>query len=208
MNVITAVLMWTLLILIRIPMILLGLVVVAVALPFAKVHPDPTDPLRVAKLKWSDWQLVRLPVWAWPWDNMRDGAMGDTRGRYWYAQAPGFLITPYLKQYWWLAVRNPCNNFSRFMRPNTVDVRKLVITYIGDDKVVRTNKTSWNFVKGTGTFWTYFLFELMTPAFGNRHLQIKVGHKISPKYQGEDYTTDEQGYQKGFTARINFDSPA
>jgi hypothetical protein len=202
-DIVTAVAMWTVLALIRLPMTILGLFVVLVALPFAKEH----DHARL-KVTWNEWTLIRLPRWAWLWDNERDGAMGDTRGRFWFKQAPKFLgDNTFLKQYWWMAIRNPCNNFSRFMRPNGVDVRTLEITYKGDYVVKRSDKLLWQFVKGQGPVFTYYQFDLKVPAWGDRHFSMRFGHKISPKYQLDNYVTDEQGYMKGFTARFNFDSP-
>ena len=58
---------WLLLLVARVVMIVLGLAVVAVAIPFA-----------VPGVSVSDGRpIVNLPRWAWPWGNDFDGLDGD-----------------------------------------------------------------------------------------------------------------------------------
>lgn len=60
---------WLLLFLVRQVVILAGFIITPVALLFAAER----DTYRVPK--WESWRLVRLLWWAWPWDNLHDGAI-------------------------------------------------------------------------------------------------------------------------------------
>lgn len=221
-HILTATGMWLALAALRVPMILLGFVVVPLALPFRRtVESDRGG------LGWAGWHLVRLPWWAYPWDNPRDGALGDTQGRYWLRDAPDWLRGRFTKMWWWLAFRNPCNAWSRFIRPNGVDVRTLVITlFAGDWAVRKGDRTAWQFVVGRGPIFSYYgfyalfpvAFTLHWPALFLRdmtirwqqrrvegHINIRLGHKIEPKHQVQDFSADPQKAVKGFTFRVLFD---
>lgn len=205
-HVFVAVLMWLALALLRVPVILLGLLVVPAALPFRRELASNRE-----GLYWPGWKLVRLPWWAWPWDNLRDGCMGDVRGDYWFREYHGFLDwlpnkwVPFAKMAWWLAIRNPANNFSRFMRPNAVDVRTLKISLLaGHWGVDKTMHTSWQFVMGQGAAFRYYGFYCLIP-FRGGHINIRVGHKIEPKHYLQDFSGDPQKAIKGFTFRLLWD---
>lgn len=83
-------------------LILVGLVVVFVALFFTK---------KEGAVNANGWQMERLPSWAWLWSNDYDGVQGEKHGD--YQRHYGF--NTFWSKYNWTAVRNPVNNFSRYM---------------------------------------------------------------------------------------------
>lgn len=60
-------------------------------------------------LRACDEQSEHLPSWAWAWDNDRDGINGDA-GWALPEHANG-RQREYWWRFWWLAIRNPGNNF-------------------------------------------------------------------------------------------------
>lgn len=86
---------------IRMVMVLAGLLIVAVALPWSYTE---------GYTNLAGWQMRKLPRWAWLWSNDHDGIEGDTEGRYQVRDGYGFGWWP---RYNWAALRNPANNFSR-----------------------------------------------------------------------------------------------
>ena len=174
---------WLLLFLVRQAVILAGFIVT----PFALLFATERDTYRVPK--WAEWRLVRLPWWAWPWDKLHDGAMGDIYGYYWHDQAPKFLKSAYLKKLWWLAWRNPCNNFSRFIPGMGVNL---------DGKQIVTLATCprYDFYQVAGLPYWNLQFRAMGGTF-------KLGHKVFPKYNGRDWSSDPLAAIKGFTFRFD-----
>jgi len=95
-----AVAQWLFLAVCNLVLFVLGLVVVAVALPF-----------RVPGVSVSDGRpIVNLPRWAWLFGNDYDGVHGDKRG-WWAANTPfGWAADSFGAMYTWTALRNPVNN--------------------------------------------------------------------------------------------------
>ncbi|SEC74774.1 hypothetical protein SAMN05421553_1376 [Pseudomonas anguilliseptica] len=105
-HVFRAALQWAGLLPLRVVLIVAGLFVVPIALPFRRVQ-GPPQPFSQAP---GDWLLILLPAWAWLWSNDRDGAAGDKRG-WWHLNAPfGLGAFHWFSMFWWLAIRNPANN--------------------------------------------------------------------------------------------------
>ena len=194
-----ALIQWFALLSLRIPVIILGLGVVPLGLLFAKEHHT------IREKPWGDWRLIHMPKLFWLWDNKRDGCMGDSRGDYWLYGCPKFIKNnSYLKALWWLVNRNPANNWSRRMKPNSVDVRDLNITLLGGMKnVYKTSYPLWQFVKGSGKI-NYYGFYALIP-FLNGYINIRLGHKISYKHRIKDFSSDPQKAIKGFTFRVLYD---
>ena len=199
-HIVTAVLMWLVLFVGRLIVIILGLAAVPIGVLTTKeVESDRAR-------KWADWRLRKMNKAFWLWDNDRDGSMGDTRGNYDDHQRPGFIKnSTYLKAVYWLAIRNPANNYSRFLRPNSVDVRDLEIEKLGGDSVVAkgANKV-WQFTIGRGKTFNYYGFYMLIPA-KDGYWNIRLGHKIMEKHIGKDYSSDPQKAIKGFTIRVLLD---
>ena len=199
-HIVTAALMWLVLFAGRLVVMLLGIVIVPIGVLTTKeVESDRAH-------KWADWRLRKMHKVFWLWDNDRDGSMGDTRGNYDDHQRPGFIkASAYLKAVYWLAIRNPANNWSRFMKPNSVDVRELEIEKLaGDSIVTKGAKTVWQFTIGRGEKFNYYGFYMLIP-YKDGHWNIRFGHKISEKHIGKDYSGDPQKAIKGFTIRVLLD---
>jgi|LGVE01.1.fsa_nt_gb hypothetical protein len=175
--------LWPLIFVVRLFLTLIGIPIVLIALRDRKINPSDRSHT------WTGWYLVNLPKWAWLWDNVRDGARGDVRGKYWFQQAPNWADTPYLKMFNWLALRNPVNNFSRWTPILSVSIIEKKIEVLS--KGVRHQFLTvgfpychlrWNFYKN---YW------------------LKCGHKLDLKYNGRDWSNDPQKARRGFTFRID-----
>lgn len=118
--------------LLNIPVTLLGLVLVAIGIPFRRTFPETAAPFTVWG-EYGSWELVRLPSLLKWWDNQYDGLYGDKRG-YWSDQRGG-KHDSFLSMWLWAAVRNPANYFSRNV--TVVDISRCVVTKVwGDDEVI------------------------------------------------------------------------
>lgn len=186
----------------RVLLIISGFFVVAIALPFRKVHDGTEIPFTEAS---GNWKLVTLPKWAWLWSNDRDGALGDTSG--WYASHTPFNlpVDSFIPMYYWLAIRNPANN-SRFTKMFGCYVPDCTYTYTGDryvkDKFEYRGK---QFVVATNTKTKrrYYGFYYVKPYTKKKAIVIQIGFKIQPHNFETDYSKDPQGGWKGFTNEIN-----
>lgn len=188
---------WPVLCLLRVVMIVAGLVVVPIALPFRKERDSYRMPT------WKGWRLVCLPRWAWFWDNRRDGCLGDIHGKYHNVQRPEWTAgNDYLMAWWWLAIRNPCNNFSRFTPFIAVDMRKnTAVTLYGQDVVKdRPGMEGWQFVKAGNWYYGFYLVKRM----GSRFFVIRMGHKMDVQDNGVQWADDTAPW-KGFTFRFAFE---
>lgn len=104
---------------------LLGLVVVALALPFARQAEPPALPATVSRHTAPGWQFIRLPAWAnWCWGNDKYGAEGN-----WFWQGKTFW-----RRYVWLALRNPANNLQRY-RWFRFDTEPGLVRHVGSTAV-------------------------------------------------------------------------
>jgi hypothetical protein len=167
---------------------LLGLVMVAIALPF-RVESVSVDDGR---------KIINLPKWAWLWGNDFDGVQGDKRG-WWAANTPfGWDVNGYMAMYWWTAIRNPANNM-RMLKLYQAPITGSTITYKGDYNVAdKPGQGGWQFVKlvsleGRSYYGFYFVKQ-----WSQTHASVmRFGFKISPDQQG---TVD---LPKGETTRIN-----
>lgn len=173
--------MWLFLLVIRIPVILLGLITVALTIPRVK-NPE-------------QWELIRLPYWVHPWDNPRDGILGDRRLTYWNRgdQFPTLIKdSPWLKAYYWTAIRNPANNLSRFYPLFTCNLNK-----VQEHKVV-LRKKYLTITKAVVNSIPYYGLVYDSPKW-----YIRMGHKVDEKYIGRDFSGDPQVGYKGFTFKVN-----
>lgn len=184
-----AIIQWTFLTLSNLILDPLGLLVVAIAIPF-----------RVKGISVSDGrEIVNLPKWAHLWGNDYDGLLGDKRG-WWAENTPfGVPVDSFFAMWWWAAIRNPVNNmrmYSLWQAP----VVGSTITYKGDYTVNdRPGEAGWQFVitENAGKFWYGFYFVHQwsdTSAF-----VIRLGFKVTPEHQGQ---TDVP--PKGIVIKINF----
>ncbi|WP_282338506.1 hypothetical protein [Pseudomonas sp. PS02288] len=186
----------------RLLLIVIGLVVVPMALPWRTTNEASRTPFTDAI---GDWLLVTLPGWAWLWSNDRDGAAGDKRG-WWHTHAP-FALGAYhwFSQLLWLAYRNPANN-ARFTRVMGCPVTECDMQFWGDETVeddpgkgglrllVATHRESGR--RYVGLYWVH---EWSV----RRALVVQIGFKGEPSDWAEDYGADLTRQWKGFTFEIN-----
>lgn len=165
---------WALVIVVRVVFAVLGLVVIPFAIPRFKFT--------------GEWRLLRLAWWALPWDNQRDGLLGDKRLHFWTVgdQFPKWMADkPYVKAYWWLAIRNPTNWLTR--QGLGCDLTRHSIERLAEGE-------GWWFNRA-GKYW--YAFELKRGGF-----EFFIGFKVLSKYIGRDWSEDPSKAVKGFTARI------
>jgi hypothetical protein len=160
---------------------LAGLLAVWLALPFAKADEQTRAPFTQYPIL-GDWVLVRLPFWARPWDNAFDGVMGDKRG--WFANwcvEQGWEWPSRLGFWWWAAIRNPSNYFSRNVCG--IDVSQFLIGRIAGQDVVEADAghPGWQLLiaqDARGRVYPRFFAEIPW-SFAPDHLfLVDVGWKI------------------------------
>jgi hypothetical protein len=178
---------WVFLLLSNLILDLLGLFVVAAAIPF-----------RVPGVSGSDGRpIVNLPRWVWLFGNDYDGLLGDKRG-WWAANTPfGWPVDSFWAMWWWAAIRNPVNNM-RFVKLWQAPVAGSTITYRGDYTVEDSQgQGGWQFVitENGGRHW--YGFYLVHQWSAKHALVVRFGFKVKPSHAG---TAEEP---KGMTTKIN-----
>lgn len=165
---------------------LIGLLVVAVAIPF-----------RVEGKSLSDGRpIVNLPKWCWLFGNDYDGLLGDKRG-WWKDNTPFNLpVDHFLSMYWWAAIRNPVNNM-RLTSLYSCPVDGSVITYVGDKRVRdKAGQEGWQFVtttKGGKKWYGFYWVHLWSD---KRAFVVRFGFKTEPSDEGSKES-------QGMTTKIN-----
>jgi hypothetical protein len=190
------------LIALRIVLILLGVLVVPLALPFRRTDESTRTPFTDAV---GDWVLITLPAWAWLWSNDRDGAVGDKRG-WWHTNAPfGLGAHHWLSMLLWLAYRNPANN-ARFTRFMGCPVTECTFEFWGDEVVKdKPGQGGLRFLIATHreTGRKYYGLYFVKTWSNKRALVVQIGFKGEPSDWSEDYSGDESRQWKGLTFEIN-----
>lgn len=147
----------------------LGLVLVAVGIPF-----------RVAGTSLSDGRpIVDLPRWLFPWGNAYDGLQGDKRGR-WAASTPfGWAVDSFGAMYTWAALRNPANNM-RLLAPFYCPVGECAITGYGQDVVKDSpGQAGWQFVVAKRGWRRWYGFYFVHQWNDTRAFVVRLGFKIT-----------------------------
>lgn len=206
--VILAIIWWPFIFVVRVAMILLGVPLVTLAMLWLSVDYGSRQNFSQYA---GVWYRERLPLWAWPWDNLRDGAMGDQRGWYWVEGYPSWIdalpdrLQPNVKRWYWLVIRNPANNFSRFTRGVGCNTAECTIRLLAGQDYVRDRLggEGWQFVEADGPIFKYWGFYYVSrwQIFG-RWLRIRLGHKIEPRHNGANWDDDQDKAWKGVTFRI------
>lgn len=207
LDILFALLQWAVLLVARVVLIVIGLPVVAIAVPFS-----------VPGLSVSDGRLIdNLPRWAWLFGNDFDGLQGDKRG-WWDVNCdaavlfgllpllrrlgiavPVLEVTSGLARWWWAAVRNPVNNL-RLVPGFNCPVSECDIDCLGSRVVEdKAGLGGWQFVRATkrGGSSRWYGFYLALDYRATRAFVIRLGYKIKPEHQD----SDEPG--KGMTFKIN-----
>lgn len=192
--------------LLSLPVMLLGFVMVAIALPFRIEHPETTKPFTDPTQLPGDWMRVTLPRWALWWSNEFDGAWGDKRG-WWNTYCMTNykkLCTAFYSMWQWLAVRNPANYWARVV--TGVDVSKCVITHLAGIPDADENNPGWSFLVATerDTGKQFHLLQFWFPWKNGTHgIWGRFGWKIEMKHN--DVTSDAriQDRLKGSVYRVS-----
>lgn len=186
LNITKAVCQWVFLLACNIVTDLVGLFVVAIAIPF-----------KVDDISKSDGRkIVNLPRWAWLFGNDYDGLLGDKRG-WWAENTPfGWPVDHFVSMYTWAALRNPVNNM-RLTNLFSAPVQGSTITFKGKEHV-RDDKDSagWQFVTTENSGKKWFGFYLVYLWSDTRAFVIRLGFKVEPKDAG---STERQG----MTTKVN-----
>lgn len=197
------VLSWPVKFAIRILGMVSGLLVVPVGLAFEQVKEGTRRPFTDYP-EAGYWEHVGLPDKLWMWSNDEDGALGDTRG--WWAVNTQFGdYRGFFSKFWWMAIRNPFNNASRFSSFYACHIANCDFTWYGKEYVRDdVNGLGWQLVFSKnrksgkihgGFYWVY--------RWGNsdRALVVQIGNKIYPRHQSA-VESDPLDYYKGFTFEV------
>ena len=187
---------------------LIGLVVVAVALPFRKEDTsgdnDGAPRTFTQYPTYGVWQRIRLPRWALWWDNAYDGLLGDKRGE--WAKLCNGKHSSLWWMYWWAAVRNPVNYYSR--KVDGVDVSACSIHLLNGVPVpdeTGASGDSWHHLVAVdsngNTKHRYFGFKTLVGKWG---ISFNLGWKIKLEHIGTPTSAREQDRFKGSTFRFKF----
>lgn len=184
---------WSVTLVVRVIAILAGLIMVPLGLAFTKL-PDPDA---------TEWQYIGLPKWCDPWDNVRDGAMGDKRMWWWLKGYPTWVdslprkMQSFVKAFWWLAIRNSANKLARYYAGFGCPIDKCEIDYIGDYRVSDDiGGEGFQFVKASGPIFNYYSIyhHIALPQkgfFKGKALIARMGHKVEPRHADKDWSLEE-----------------
>lgn len=153
------------------------------------------------------WIREKFPKVFWPWDNIEDSSTGDHRG-WWDANCFDQNSRLWKNRFWWLAIRNPFNNFKRYVIG--LDIREYHFTKLGGQDVVRDDfkNTGWQLLKasprkGSSKWLPRYQFYLVARyGTSDRALVIQLGNKIKLEHETA-VEKDVIDYFKGFTFEIN-----
>lgn len=201
MNYINAIIQSLLLSLVKLIMAVVGLFVVAVALPF---RTGETKHLTSSHNEAYEWGVITLPTWAWLWSNDSDGSLGDSRG-WWAANAVfGLDHQSFFAQWWWLCIRNPVNNL-RYTKLMSCDVSKAEITYEGSFYVRdKPDQAGSQFVTAEVDGRKYHGLYVVYQWNENRAFVLRAGFKVEPRHADTDWDKESPHKRhKGFTFRIS-----
>ncbi len=177
---------WPVLLVLRLALILLGLVVVPLALPFSSRGVSLSDGR----------DINILPQWAWLWSNDYDGTDGDKRG-WWAENTPfGLPVEHFVSRYTWTALRNPVNNL-RFTDLGSAPASDLEYTLWGSPAVAdKPQEGGFQLVLGTLGWKAWAGLYYVHEWSATRAFVVRLGFKIRPDHAG-------QGETKGMTFKCN-----
>jgi len=162
---------------IKLSMTLLGLVVVAIALPFSyDVEPAPEWDKPDKRSVYDGWTFVSLPRWAqWCWGSDKYGARGNWFWPEHYSDTRSFKA-----MYVWLAIRNACSNLNNNFG-FSYEYKGEYIDYIGakeiDDNVGKTGvRLAWHRYRPTMSSLTI----LLRYGSSNKYFWWRLGYKHQP----------------------------
>lgn len=201
-----AIFTWVVMFLVQLVGILLGIFIVPIMLMFGKTDESSAIPFSQFNTH-RMWKREVFPKIFYYWDNLEDSSAGDHRG-WWDANCFFGDSSLWINRFWWLAIRNPFNNFKRYVIG--CDVRDYHFTKIAGQDVVRDDiyNTGWQFLKATPreggriVIPRYMFYLVGRYGTSERALVIQIGNKIKLEHE-HAVEKDEYDYFKGFTTEIN-----
>lgn len=150
---------------------------------------------------YKQWKMRNLGGLLWIFGNDRDGAMGDTRG-WWDVNTPFSSADSFWSMYWWLAIRNPAINFTRFTKLMAINTAISTVEVLaGAHYDIDDDVLGWQLLKANDGTLNYYKFE-WTFRLGTKVYHVLLGHKFDVRHFDTDWTTDPQKAWKGSTFRI------
>lgn len=173
-----------LLFIVQIPLILIGLIVVAVMIPFRKTD-EATRKTFTQYPEHGEWVFTNFGGW---WGNPCDGLIGDKRG--WFANwcVEHCIDSPSFLSMWiWAAIRNPINGWSRLVAG--VDVSRCLIEKKHGQDVVSDSvgMTGWQYLVAYRDDGKEFprLYVVIPWFFDKAHaVMIDIGWKVKLSHNG------------------------
>ena len=187
--------------LLGLPVTLLGFVLVPIGLLFKRTYPETNAQFTQFP---GEWELVRLPSWLLPWDNIYDGFRGDKRG--WWDDNQGGKSHTFLSMFKWGAVRNPANYWSRHI--TGLDISKCAIKKLGgncDLPSENPGQREWVHLRAfheSGKTYDRFFMSWAIPWDDTHGVMIDVGWKFKLEHGGMMEDAPEKDRIRGsvFTA--------
>jgi hypothetical protein len=184
--------------LLQIPVALLGVFLVPALLPFERMVQNAEG-----RTIW------RLPKIGFLFDNIYDGALGDKRNWWrdncsteaWFGWFPELKNTDFLARYWWMAIRNPINNFKRNIAGADCTLLKVIMQFHIGTKLIDADVGSrgLSFIRFSGGYWAF----TCSFDYGNgRGFYVQIGHKVSIADLTK-YAADDLRRMKGVTFEMN-----
>lgn len=120
-----------------------------------------------------------LPIWAeWCWGNKDHGNDGET---FWAKRTIGW--SRFRRCYWWLAVRNPTFNWSKYILGFKSTGESKVVW--GDTHPIGDTKAAGQYFAFDGWAWEYYIVIPYTIFGFKRCFRFRAGWKILGKDSGE-----------------------
>lgn len=183
--------------------IVLGLFIVPVMLLFGRFDESTKKPFSMQN-KGRYWTREVFPKVFWAWDNKEDSSVGDVRG-WWDDNCFGADAYRPINRFWWMAIRNPFNNFKRLVLG--IDIRKYTMSKILGQDYVRDDlqSTGFQLLKATpnaGGIPRYMLYYVRKWEGTDRAIVIQLGNKIKLSHNTTEEMKEIDNW-KGFTFEVN-----
>lgn len=176
----------------------LALLVVPVMLLLGKFDPASETPFTEYP---GNWIREVFPKIFWLFDNAEDSSTGDIRG--WWHNRCGDS-RKFSSRFMWLAVRNPMNNFKRYILG--LDIREYKIEVLAGQPYVRDDlqSTGWQFLiaRPVRAGIPRYMLYIVLRTHGTHALVVQQGNKLKLSHNGAIYD-DPLDYWKGFTNELN-----
>lgn len=205
-DLVIAILSWAVFLIVQLIGMITGIFFVPLMLLFGKFDKSSEQKFTLYN-KDRYWIREVFPKVFWPWDNIEDSSTGDHRG-WWDANCFKGNSRLWINRFWWLAIRNPFNNFKRYILG--IDSRQYNYSLLAGQDYVRDDlqSTGWQFLKaspklGSSKRLPRYQFYLVARWGGStRALVVQLGNKMKLSHQ-DRVEKEEIDYFSGFTFEVN-----